>query len=443
MKTVVNFLTFVFCIMICMGCSSKNNVTDTGSEEAQIQMTDKDLLTTDLNKDVNEGFWDDTSISYASEEGASITIWVESEAYGENLINAWNKKENQISLNYEVVQQIDQRTELEEKGPSGTGADILMLPQNQIHEAVSSGILMEFSPQIDSVLQERLMENLIGTGNVDNKQYTVPIDVDTIALVYNKNLTGDFIPESFESLIDWSNTYYRQTGSWGFSWEVGNAFYDYIFLSAFGYKLFEDDVDPGISGEAVTQGLEYFKSLREKGNNIASDEATWDNTVVRFQLGLLPFTITGPWAIENAEKNGINVGVMPIPTIEGSPVFTLSSSHHIAVSAYTEYPRAAQNVLLFMTSDEGLDIYYQSTGQIPSSKTPESLHAFGQNQILVNFAKQGMSSDSIPVNDYIQFIWEPMSELFVDVWDDTMEIPDAQVKGADNYNRLIQTRLYK
>lgn len=443
MRIVVKILGLVFCSIFLVGCTQKSKDLVSDSLVNESTLLNADSIKTDSTVDVNDEFWIKSDKVFEPEQGANITIWVENEEYGENLLAAWNKIDSSIVLEYEIIPENEQRTELEEQGPSGTGADLIMVPQDQIHPAVSSGILMEFSDHVVIQLKERLISNLMVTGNIEKKQYSAPIDVDTVALIYNKNLVGEFIPDSFESLMKWSKDYFKQTGSWGLSWEVDNAFYNYIFLSAFGYKMFEDNVDPGLNSNSVTQGLNYFKNTRSEANDIPSNEASWDNTVIRFQQGILPFTITGPWAIDNAVRNGISVGALTLPTIEGKQVRTLSSSHQVAISAYTEYPRAAQNVLLFMMSYDGLDIYYQSTGKIPATKNPKALQEFGKNEVLVKFAEQGLYSDPIPVNEYIQFVWEPMAELFVNVWDNTTEIADAQINATDSYNRLVQTRLYK
>lgn len=436
---------YIFCLILLLsGCKQE---AQTGNETDPLQNSEADAqLIVDESTDASEQFWSPVNQAFMPEENAQITIWVESELFGEALVKAWNEVDDTVLLQYEVVEDLNQRAFLEEKGPSGTGADVIFLPQDQIQTAVSAGILMELDESVEQVIDDNVINSLFESGRIENKQYTAPISVDTIALLYNKNLVQDFVPESFDSLLDWCRSYYRATGNWGISWEVTNAYYNYFFLSAFGYEYFSGDAtssEPGFQDAALLQGLTYFSEIREKAYNIPSVEATWDNTTVKFQQGLLPYIISGPWTVKDAQRNGVNVGVMPIPKINDNQPRTLSGGHFVGISAYTEFPRAAQNVMLFLLSDKGQDLYFTTTGNIPASSHPEDLTKFSANAALLGVAQQAQYTDPILSSEYMKLVWEPQADLLADVWDNTIPIEEAQKKASESYSNLMQQILYK
>ncbi len=386
-----------------------------------------------------EGWNADTQM-YPFEDGATLKVWADNEDYGEALIAAWDAKGTGVALEYEIVGSVDQRAKLELDGPAGLGADVIQVPHDHVTTLIDAGIVMEFQPELTEVLQGRLLDTAMQTANVDGKQYGASIITESIALFYNTDLVGDFMPETFEELIEWAANYKEETGNWGIGWQVEDAYHNYFFLTAFGMRVFgENSMDadnPGWDTPEAAAGLEFYKSVREKAFDVPGPDAGWDTTVAAFQKGELPFTITGPWAIGDAKNNGVNFGITKLPTINGNQPYSFSGAQIILVSAYTEYPNAAHNLVSFMASEEGLGLLYSVNGKLPAVKDPSTIPGLADDALLSGIAEQANFSYPMPVIKEIQFMWEPQANLFKFVWNGDLTIPEAQAKAIEDYKLL-------
>ena len=429
MKKIVAIVLMLTLLLSIAGCARTVEETPSPSTpNTSTPATPDEPAATDWNPDTE---------MYAFEDGASLKVWVDNEDYGEALIAAWDAKNTGVPLEYEIVGTVDQRTKLELDGPAGIGADVIQVPHDHVTTLIDSGIVSAFRPELAAVLNNRLAETAMATALVDGNQYGASVITESIALFYNKDLVGDFRPSTFEELVDWAADYKAKTGNFGLGWQVEDAYHNYFFLTAFGFRVFgEDSMDadePGWDQESVAKGLEFFKSIRSKAFDVPGPDANWDTTVSKFQTGELPFTITGPWAIGDAVNNGVNFGVMPLPTIAGNQPYTFSGAQIVLISEYAKYPNAAHNLVSFMASEEGLGIIYNVNGKLPAVKDPSTIAGLADNALLSGIAEQANFSYPMPVIKEIQYMWEPQANLFRFVWSGELTIEEAQAKAMEDY----------
>lgn len=410
--------------------------TDTNTDTNTDTETDADTDTDEGTVDEVPG-WDADTAMYPFEDGATLKVWVDNPDYGDALLAAWDAKGYGVPLEYEEVGTVDQRQKLELDGPAGIGADVIQVPHDHVTTLIDSGNVMEIQPELRAVLEGRLAETAMATANVDGKQYGAAIITESIALFYNKDLVGDFRPETFEKLVAWAADYKAETGDWGIGWQVDDAYHNYFFLTAYGFRVFGPDSmdadNPGWDSDAVAKGLEFYKSVREQAFDVPSPDAQWDTTVSKFQTGDLPFTLTGPWAIGDALNNGVNFGITTIPTIDGNQPYTFSGAQILLLSAYTEYPNAAHNLMSFMASEEGLGLLYDVTGKLPAVKDPSTIPGLADDELLSGIAAQANFSYPMPTIKEIQFMWEPQKNLFQFVWNGDLTIEESQAKAMADY----------
>ena len=155
---------------------------------------------------------------------------------------------------------------------------------------------------------------------------------------------------------------------------MGNAYYSYIFLSAFGADLFgpggtDKDKHMVNSPEAV-KGLSYFQNFRKQYLDVAQADLAGDFMNAGFQNGTIAMVITGPWSIQGYRDAGVNFGVAPLPKFEGmsEPPASFSGIRAMYVSSFTKYPEEAHKFAIYLTSKEALLKRYEITAQIPPRK---------------------------------------------------------------------------
>ncbi len=198
---------------------------------------------------------------------------------------------------------------------------------------------------------------------------------------------------------------------------MGNAYYSYIFLSAFGADLFgpggtDKDKHMVNSPEAV-KGLSYFQNFRKQYLDVAQADLAGDFMNAGFQNGTIAMVITGPWSIQGYRDAGVNFGVAPLPKFEGmsEPPASFSGIRAMYVSSFTKYPEEAHKFAIYLTSKEALLKRYEITAQIPPRKDvniSDDAHA----GILDQFAY----SKPMPSIPAMNFYWPAMASAYSNIW---------------------------
>lgn len=71
-------------------------------------------------------------------------------------------------------------------GPAGIGPDVLVIPNDQLGGAVVQGLLSPLS--VDQAKQDAFTPASINAFRMDNALYGIPKAVETLVLIYNKDL---------------------------------------------------------------------------------------------------------------------------------------------------------------------------------------------------------------------------------------------------------------
>ncbi|MDR0554931.1 MAG: extracellular solute-binding protein, partial [Treponema sp.] len=215
---------------------------------------------------------------------------------------------------------------------------------------------------------------------------------------------------------------------------------NYFFLTAYGMSVFGPNMDdyhnPGFDSEAARKGVEFHHSLRPYYNVNVTD-ATWDTTVAAFQRGEVPFTITGPWAIGDAKKNGVNFGITKLPTIEGKQPRCFSGNIVAAVSSYSKNFDAAFAFVDFLASEEGVGIQFEVTGKLAAYKDVSVIPGLRDDPLLRGIMEQAPYADPMPVIPEVNQMWDALKALFTFTWDNQLSAADAQKKAMETYDTAL------
>jgi arabinogalactan oligomer/maltooligosaccharide transport system substrate-binding protein len=375
--------------------------------------------------------------------GGSLVIWIDNDDWAKAIIEGFNAEYPNVSIHFENVGNVDSRGMVALSGPSGTGPDVFFMPHDHIGSAIIDGICLPFPDDTRQRYAGFILEAAMATCTSEGRLYAVPITTENIAFFYNKDLLGNNpVPSSFEEVIAFARTYNNNAASkYAMRWGVNDSYHNYFFLTAFGMKVFGPNMDdyknPGFDSPAVAQGLAFHSSLRQV-YDVNTDDATWDSTVVAFQRGEVPFTITGPWAIGDAVNNKINFGVTKLPTINGVQPRCFSGNIIAAVSSYSNNVPTARAFLDFVTSTKGQTILYNIRGQLPAYKDISMIQGLNNDAYLMGIMEQAPYADPMPIIPEVQSMWDPLAELFTFTWDKQLTIPEAQKKAMETYDLALQ-----
>lgn len=370
------------------------------------------------------------------EDGAKLTIWADHGAstqfmkYAAEQFNQQNKYK--VEFTFRSLAPIDTATRLIQDGGTTAVGDVVEIEHDTLGRLVVAGGVMENLISAERV-EKKFIPSAAAAAKINKKTYGFPVSFATIVMFYNKDLLPK-APDSFEQLIGFSKEFNKPgKQQYGLLWDVQSYYDSRMFLAMEGGYEFGDNGtnanDLGIANKGAVAGLSSMIKL--KAANEANSADIKDPQVRRglFQEGKVAAIIDGPWALSGYEKSGINLGVAPIPTLDGHHPRTFSTVRLAVVSAFTEYPRAAQLFADFVSSEEMAKKRFEMTGAIPPIETTMNEVSVNATALTKAMIAQGFYSDAMPSIPEMGYIWQPMAAAITEIWN----------KGDDVEQTLLKT----
>jgi len=378
------------------------------------------------------------------EEGAQLLIWDNKDSEGEwaQYVAEEFTKRYGIPVTYENVNHTDAPGKLQTDGPAGLGADVFLAPHDHTGSLAAAGLILEnFWPE---QYQETSLQAAINGTTVDGTLYGYPVSIETYALYYNKDLAPQ-PPGTWEELIAQAKAFNDiANDKYGFMMEVGNFYYNYAFIGAYGGYIFgENNTNPqdiGLNTEGAVKAGEFMKRLQNEVLPLKVEDITYDLKQSLFNDGKLMYNIDGPWALASHRAvEGLNFGVAPLPKLDnGEQPTSFSGIKQYLVNAYTKYPNAASLYAQFASSEEMLLKRYEITGQIPATESLLDHPALQQDEVAMAFLNQATSAVPMPNIPEMQYVWGPMGTAFTAIWNGIEEPKAALELGTQQVKDAIQ-----
>jgi len=346
-----------------------------------------------------------TTPPLASTEG-TLTIWAD-----ELRAKVLEKIGKDFEAKYSVpvrVQQLgfgDIRDQLKVAGPAGEGPDILIGAHDWLGTLVTNGLLSEIdlgdkAQNIDPVALKGF--------SYEGKLYGLPYAVEAVALYYNKDLvpnppaTWDELKTVAKKLQDDGKV------DQGYVLQQGDPYHAYPIISGFGGYIFGRDKDGnynpqdlGLDSPGSLKGAEEIDSMVKSG--LLRADVTYDTMLNLFKTGKSAMMITGPWALPDVRKSGINYGVAKIPKMANTPrpfvgvqgfmVNKFSKNELLAKTFLTEYIATDETMMSLFEADPRGPAWTPIVSKI---KDPD----------LVVFGQSAADGDPMPAIPQMNSVWD-------------------------------------
>lgn len=353
------------------------------------------------------------------EEGASLLVWEskESRAFMEEIAKQFKAKYN-VDVKYEEVAAPDQVNKLMNDGPAGIGADVVVFPHDNLGKAVTAGLILP-NDYFEEQTRAQNSELAVNATSYDGMLYGYPRSVETLIMFYNKDLVPE-PPKSMEEVIELSKKMNDlKNKKYTYMWEIGNFYYDYLFLATTGGYIFgkegTDKTDVGLNNEGALEGAQFLQDFAKQVLPLTTSDVTGDVKKGLFANGQLALNIDGPWAIQDLKKTGINLGAAPIPSIDGQPSKTFSGVKAWYVNSFTKYPNAAKLFAEFASTKEAQLKSYELNGLVPSNKEAAADSKVTSDPFTVAVLEQFKNSYPMPVIPEMGNVWSPMAAGLADI----------------------------
>lgn len=311
-------------------------------------------------------------------------------------------------------------------GPSGKGPDLFYQPG--IGSLSLRGLVqpIKVSDDILGIYSEGSVEALSYEGEI----YGLPSVVETLALYYNTDLMPE-APETWSELEAFAEEFTDiSNDKYGFLYPASDFYYSFPIMAGFGADIFgnEDgvfDIDNvGLASEEAVKGGELIQSWFDKG--FIPTGVNNDIVGGLFEDGNVGAIINGPWALgDHLSALGDSLATAPLPQLDnGEYPETFLGTKGWMLSAYSEYPEAATQLAIYLTSEESLQTYHEETGEMPANSNILASEAFQSDPHLEGFAIQLERAKSFPPIPALSTVWDPMEDAlnFITQGEDVAEV---------------------
>jgi arabinogalactan oligomer / maltooligosaccharide transport system substrate-binding protein len=289
-------------------------------------------------------------------------------------IKAFETKYN-VKVKVQEMPYAQQIEKLRLDGPAGIGPDVLVLPHDQVGTAVVQGLIAELST--DKAIMGTFTKPAVDAQTYNGKLYGIPKAVETIVLIYNKDLLPK-APETMDELYTYSKTQ-RAANKYGLLAKFDEIYYAYGVVAGMGGYIFGQNSngslnvdDIGLANKGAIDAVNYIKKFYTEGLFPAGIVGeTGANAIDSlFTEKKAAAVITGPWAFQPYKDAGVNYGVAPLPLLpNGEHMRSFLGVKGYSVSSYSKQKDLSQKFIEFINQPEYAKIRFEKTGEIPPVKS--------------------------------------------------------------------------
>ncbi|QGQ20413.1 extracellular solute-binding protein [Cellulomonas sp. JZ18] len=315
------------------------------------------------------------------DDGTTLTMWTRAplERQARQLVEAYNAShENQVQL--EIVPNDDMEGKVggaatNDELPDLLAGDVVRLPY-----WVENGLFTDISENIEGLeFADDISQGHVDAGtSSDGAQHTVPFVIDLSVMVWNKALYAEagLDPEQGPTTLAEFEEHAKAVAALGrpgvsgtyFGGNCGGCgvFTWFPFVWASGEEvLSEDGTESLMAGDAAQEVYATYARLQEAGAIGAGSReetgATWTAPFSNGEVGVMQYPNT---AVAAAIEAGIDVGVTPIPGVDGGQS-TFLGGDAMGISKDSENVAQAWNFLAWMLSDETQLEVIAKAGDVP------------------------------------------------------------------------------
>ena len=353
------------------------------------------------------------------------------------------EKQTGIKVNVVEMRYTLQLEKIRLDGPAGIGADIMLIPNDQLGSAVVQGLIKPIDTNLTKTSD--YLDQSIEAFTQDGKLYGIPKVVETLGLFYNKDIIKEPL-KTMDEYYEYSKKRLKE-GKYGLLAKFDEIYYAISALEPYGAYVFKKDAkgnydayDVGFNNEGAVEATEYVTKFYKEGlfpvgimgqNGLGAIDSL-------FTEGKAAAVINGPWVVDPYKKSGINFGIVPLPKMpNGKDMTSFLGVRGYVISNWTKEQKAAQEFINFLNQPEYALDRFEKTTEIPPIKSLMNSKTIQTDPYAAAFAEQALRSYPMPSIPEMSEVWVPMDSSLQLAYNGKMSVKDA----LDNAVKQIESQI--
>ncbi|WP_244169750.1 extracellular solute-binding protein [Paenibacillus helianthi] len=364
----------------------------------------------------------------------TITFWTpltgDDGAYMDQLVKDYNATNPEIKVKHVITS--DMYTKLSTVLNSGKGVpDLTIIHADRVPGYVKQGVLEPMTAVTAAqpeIKQENYLPQAWSTGTINGTQYTVPLDIHSNVMYYNKDLLKKYGAESFldDNVVTIDEMLSLKGKLAEGDYVVNDALLGWVILAQIqnlGGDI-QENGKPAVNTPVMKQAFEDVKKINDAGLMTPFGEDGY----LMFQSGNVLFSTDGTWSsTAHAKVEGLNFGVTNVYSPTPDKFTNRSSSHLFTMMKNKD--RSEEKVAgigKFLEFIRENSIEWAKAGQIVASKqVNESPEFKNYMQSFFTSSEKEIKSLYIYTYEYYPYIAEAVDTYCGDIVRGNVDIDET------------------
>ncbi len=367
---------------------------------------------------------------------ADLVIWADDtrKQVLDPLAEAFAKAEG-VKVVVQLVPSDKIRDNLSKSGPAGEGPDIIVGAHDWLGELVANGAVAPLDIDLSGYADVAKK-----AFTYDGKLYGLPYAIENIALIRNTDLVPD-APKTWAD-VEKAALDLKAAGKVDIPLAIqegtADPYHNYPLFTMTGASVFAQNADgtydPTKLGLDTPEALESAKNFAKwSSEGLINKDVNYDIMIEKFASGKAPFAITGPWAVNDAERGfkakGVKYAVEPIPPLTegGKAPAVFVGVQGFMISAFSKKADLAKSFLSdYVNTEQVMLDLYKAGGRAPAMTS--AFDKVKSDADTAGFGAAGQSGQPMPAIPAMASVWTAWTDAYTAIFsgsDPTKAFQDA------------------
>lgn len=294
-----------------------------------------------------------------------------------------------------------------EAAQAGSGPDLLLAPNWEIHQLAETGTLLPLHDRIPSTVADQYWPGALDSLRVEGRLYGLPVSYQTVALLVNTNLVDmTTIPATTDAWLAAARS--APTNGIGL---YANLFHLAWGLPAYGATFFDATGTVMLDQSGGTAAfLTWLQAVNQTDGSYVN--ADYGMLLDRFKKGEFAYLVDGPWALpELSAALGDALAVVPLPAGPAGPArpWLYSDGLFVNSSLAPDQQNLALVIAQAMTTGAGAQALTSSGNLLPAARAVD----LSAQPRLQGFAQQAETAVAMPTRPEMDIAWGYGGDMIV------------------------------